>query len=144
MPANLGTRFIMVLIGIFVLLAGVVVGGLLWAIFLGHPLFDGFWPLFGLVVAEPLGILFLWARNVLGIRSPEGKIMTFTNQHDINEYMKQLISSGSVVDIVSGRLSWVKDDLGVENAIVTHSTKATLTIFLPASNDIAERLSSKG
>jgi len=133
-----------IMLGIFIALVIIVGAGFVWAIFFGHSLFDGFWTLFALVVAEPVGILFLWARNVLGLRTPQGRKMTFTSQGDINDYMKRLIESGSAVDIVSGRLSWVRGDQEVENAIVTHSSNAAVTIFLPANNDISKRLTDRG
>ncbi len=141
---RLAQGVILVALAILSVMAAIVSIAIVWAVLYQHPLFDGFWYVFGLTIAEPLGLLYLWSKNALGLREQVGKRMTFNTHGEINNYMKQLIRKGSAVDIVSRNLSWVQGDQSVEDVIVEHSKISTLSIFVPGENAIVKKLRERG
>jgi hypothetical protein len=102
-----------------------------------------FYYAFGVVITDPIAIFYLWIRNVLGLRSGI-RTRTFAADKQINEYMKRLISSGSTLDIVSGRLHWVSEDKSVKHRIIERAGKAEINIYLPEENEIARELRANG
>ena len=98
---------------------------------------------FGITVVEPIGLFFLWTKNILGLRTGI-KAGTYENDSKINDYMKKLISSGSTLDIVSGRLHWVSDDESVKQKMIETAKSAEINIYMPEENEIARELRRSG
>jgi len=98
---------------------------------------------FGFSVAEPVALFVLWTKNVFGLRTGI-KVKTYTNDQDINNYMKNLISSGSTLDIVSGRLHWVSEDESVKQRIIERAKTAEINVYMPEKNPIARELERNG
>lgn len=98
---------------------------------------------FGVVILEPIGLFILWTKNVLSLRTGI-KEVTYTNDEDINNYMKKLISSGSTIDIVSGRLHWVAEDASVKQRLIERASSAEINIYLPRDNQTARELREHG
>jgi hypothetical protein len=72
------------------------------------------------------------------------KAVTYTSDEEINNYMKKLISSGSTLDIVSGRLHWVSEDKTVKKKMIERAKNAEINIYLPGENQIARELGMNG
>lgn len=98
---------------------------------------------FGVVVLEPIAIFLLWTKDILGLRTSI-KEMKYSTEEKINEYMKKLISSGSTLDMVSGRLHWVSEDESVKQKIIERSESADINIYLPSMNEVAQELQENG
>jgi len=125
-------------------MAGLLLLAVYEAIVNQQPLFSGFWAIYPVIIAQLMGILYLWLRNALGLGKSADKKMVYNTQAEINTYMKDLLKRGTTVDIVSRNLSWVQGDQSVEDAIVERSKHATLRIFVPAENAIVRRLVERG
>jgi hypothetical protein len=72
------------------------------------------------------------------------KAITYTNDEEINNYMKKLISSGSTLDIVSGRLHWVSEDETVKQKMIERARSTEINIYLPEENQISRELRING
>jgi hypothetical protein len=142
--SRLATTFFWAAMIFFVAIAIITTIGLLRIFVLGQAAPENFWYVFGLAIAEPVGLLYAWIKDVSGLRSGNAKKMRFDTQAKINSYMKNLVKTGTSVDIVSGRLSWVSSDDSVRNTIIEHSRRAAVNIFLPSENQIAKELRENG
>ena len=145
MDAERITRFIILwlFIVVFASCAVILLAGQALATFYGQPLPQSFTYAFGIVILEPIAFLTLWVKDAFGLKSTT-KVIKCSSEKEINCYMKDLISSGSTLDIVSVRLHWVSDDATIKNKLIARSKNATINIFLPAKNQISEELSAKG
>lgn len=96
------------------------------------------------VIGESIALLFLYIRNVAGLREGVKKVMVFDTNKKINDYMLNLISSGSSLDIVSGTLSWVSEDDRIRQKMIERAKNAEINIYLPKKNKIATLLENNG
>jgi len=95
------------------------------------------------VIGESIALLFLYVKNVAGLR--EGiKVITCDTNKKINDYMLNLVSSGSSLDIVSGTLSWAREDDRIKQKMIERSKNADINIYLPKKNAIATELETQG
>jgi hypothetical protein len=135
--------FLYTVYAIFVINAVILSAGLLNIIFFGWIPSQLYAYAFAVVVLEPIAIFLLWTRDILGLRTGI-KEMKYSSEEKINEYMKKLISSGSTLDIVSGRLHWVSEDESVKQKIIERAKNADINIYLPEMNEIAQELQKNG
>lgn len=140
---KIGFLFLLTVYLIFVICAAILLSGLVGMIFYGWTLPQFYFLIFATVISEPIALFLLWTKNILGLRSGV-KIRKYATDEEINEYMKRLISSGSTLDIVSGRLHWVSEDQTVKRTIIERAKGADINIYLPAENQIARELKEKG
>lgn len=79
-----------------------------------------------------------------GLREGIKKVMVFDTNKKINDYMLNLISSGSSLDIVSGTLSWISEDDRIRQKMIERAKNAEINIYLPKKNAIATLLENNG
>jgi hypothetical protein len=128
---------------IFAVSAAILLTGLAGIVFYSWTPPTFFYYAFGIVISESITIFFLWIRNILGLRA-DIIARTFTRDEQINNYMKKLISSGSTLDILSGRLHWVSEDRTVKQRIIERARSAEINIYLPEENQISQELRTNG
>lgn len=142
-PEKIACVFLYTVYLIFVIAAGILLAGFALIIFYNWAPPEFFVYAFAVVIAEPIGLLIVWTKNIFGLRT--GIIeRTYTNDKEINEYMKKLISSGSTLDIVSNRLHWVSEDKSTRQKLIERVRSADINIYLPMENQIARELRENG
>ena len=107
--------------------------------------------LIGLTIGEVcVGVVALFY-NLFGIRrkrtedlnEPEGQL--FETDEQINQFMKEFIAKGSVVDIFSSKLAWVAGDKSVKDFLIEHLSKGNeIWVYLPKLNATARDLQKVG
>jgi len=128
---------------IFLISAAISLIGLVRVVFFDWTPPEIYFYAFVVSVAEPVGFLVLWTKNIFGIRTGI-KVKTYANDQEINNYMKNLISSGSTLDIVSGRLHWVSEDESVKQRIIERARTAEINVYIAEGNPIASELGQSG
>lgn len=140
---NIGRIFLYTFYIMFVSSAVILLVGLAQIVFYHWTPPEFYYPLFVIVVGEPIGLFILWTKNILGLRT--GLIVRkYATEQEINSYMKKLISSGSTLDIVSGRLHWVSEDESVKQKMIERARSAEINIYMPQENPIAQELRENG
>jgi len=142
-PENIGRIFLCTIYTIFVIAAIVLLYGLVQIVFFGWVPPEFFQYAFAVVIAEPIGLLILWTKNIFGLRTGI-KERKYSSDEEINNYMKNLISSGSTLDIVSNRLHWVSEDESVKERLIERARSSDINIYLPTENQIARELRENG
>lgn len=77
--------------------------------------------------------------SLFGVNIRE-RILEYSDDVSINQYMKDLICSGSTLDIVSNRLRWVSEDEEVRKTILERAQVSSITIYIPRKNEISKIL----
>lgn len=96
------------------------------------------------VVGESIIMFFLYIKNVAGLRDGVKKVHKCDTNEKINEYMLDLVSKGTSLDIVSGKLSWVVSTPKIKQKLIERSKKGQVTIYLPKKNSVAKELENYG
>lgn len=140
---NVGRLSVFTMYAIFVISAGVSLVGLTRIVFYSWTPPQFYYYVFGAAVLEPIALFLLWTKNILGLRTSI-KAKTYATDEEINNYMKNLISSGSTLDLVSGRLHWVSEDESVKERMIERAKTADINIYMPRENQIARELRRNG
>ena len=62
-------------------------------------------------------------------------------KESVNEYMLELVSSGSTLDIVAEQLSWVSENDNIKSKLISRAKSGVvINIYLPRENDISNEL----
>jgi hypothetical protein len=128
---------------IFLIFSAILLAGFVQVVFFNWTPPGIFIVYFASVIGESIGMLLLYVKNVSGLRTGI-KTTTYKKEADINKYMKRIISSGSTLDIVSGKLSWVSGDETVKRTILGRAKDYEINIYLPSMNDTAKELGKNG
>ena len=130
--------------GIFLIFSAILLAGFVQIVFFEWTPPEIYTYYLASVIGESIGLLFLYIRNVAGLREGVKKVMIFDTNKKINDYMLNLISSGSSLDIVSGTLSWVSEDDRIRQKMIERAKNAEINIYLPKKNAIATLLENNG
>ena len=128
---------------IFAISAGISLLGLAQIVLYNWRPPEVYYYVFSIAVLEPVGLFVLWTKNIFGLRTGI-RVTTYANDEAVNSYMKNLVSSGSTLDIVSGRLHWVSEDNSVKQKMIERARSARIDIYMPEENEIARELGRSG
>jgi hypothetical protein len=140
---NLATLVFYGIFVIFLVFSAILLAGFVQIIFFNWTPPSIFTTYFASVIGESIGMLLLYVKNVSGLRTGI-KTTTYKKEADVNKHMKEIISSGSTLDIVSGKLSWVSGDETVKKTILDRAKTFEINIYLPETNDVAQELGRNG